>query len=280
MPDANTTGESLKRIFITGGASGLGRAIALRYAQDGYQVCIGDVNDERGQEVLAELLALGNDACYLPCNVTEMQDLEKAQTTLKERWGGIDIVVNNAGVGGTSGPIDEVSLDDWDWILDVNLKGVMRGIRAFTPLFKKQNSGYFVNIASAAGLFSPAQMGAYNAAKAGVISLSESISYELAPFNVGTTVVCPAFFQTNLMENMKFTVEGVDENISRLMSKSSVTAEDIAEDIFTAVNDKQFMVLPHKMVREQWAFKRHKPDEFAELMKFEGSKLAQKQQLE
>jgi NAD(P)-dependent dehydrogenase (short-subunit alcohol dehydrogenase family) len=278
MPDSNTTSDPLKRVFITGGASGLGRAIALRYAQEGYQVCIGDVNDERGHEVLAELLALGNDACYLPCNVTIMQDLENVQTTLTERWGGVDIVVNNAGVGGTSGPIDEVPLEDWDWVLDVNLKGVMRGVRAFTPLFKQQNSGYFVNIASAAGLFSPAYMGAYNAAKAGVISLSESSSYELAPFNIGTTVVCPAFFQTNLMENMKFTVDGVDENIGRLMAKSSVSADDIADEIFNAVNEQQFMVLPHKMVRQHWGFKRNKPEEFAEIMKVEGLKLAQKHQ--
>ena len=276
MPESNVKNNSMKRVFITGGASGLGRSIALKYAQEGYAVCIGDVNDERGQEVLSELLALGNDACYLPCDVTIMQDLENVQNTLTERWGGVDIVVNNAGVGGTSGPIDEVPLEDWDWVLDVNLKGVMRGVRAFTPLFKQQNSGYFVNIASAAGLFSPAHMGAYNAAKAGVISLSESLSYELAPFGIGTTVVCPAFFQTNLMENMKFTVEGVDENIGRLMAKSSVSAGDIADDIFNAVNEKQFMVLPHKMVREQWEFKRNDPEGFAELMRVEGLKLAKK----
>ena len=280
MPDSNVKSNSMKRVFITGGGSGLGRSIALKYAQEGYAVCIGDVNDKRGQEVLSELLALGNDACYLPCDVTVMQDLANVQTALTERWGGVDIVVNNAGVGGTSGPIDEVPLEDWDWVLDVNLKGVMRGVRAFTPLFKQQKSGYFVNIASAAGLFSPAHMGAYNAAKAGVISLSESLSYELAPFGVGTTVVCPAFFQTNLMENMKFTVDGVGDSVDRLMAKSSVSAEDIAEDIFNAVNEKQFMVLPHKMVREQWRFKLDKPEEFTELMKGEGLKLAQKHQLD
>ena len=278
MPESNVKNNSMKRVIITGGASGLGRSIALKYAQEGYAVCIVDVNDERGQEVLAELLALGNDACYLPCDVTIIQNLENVQNTLTERWGGVDIVVNNAGVGGTSGPIDEVPLEDWDWVLDVNLKGVMRGIRAFTPLFKQQKSGYFVNIASAAGLFSPAHMGAYNAAKAGVISLSESTSYELAPFNVGTTVVCPAFFQTNLMENMKFTVDGVDKNVGKLMAKSSVSAEDIADDVFNAVNEKQFMVLPHKMVCQQWIFKRNKPEEFAELMKVEGLKLAKKHQ--
>ena len=276
MPDSNTTKDSSKRVFITGGASGLGRAIALKYAREGYQVCIGDVNDERGQEVQAELKALGVDACYLRCDVTVLQDLESAQTTLTERWGGVDIVVNNAGVGGTSGPIDEVPLEDWDWVLDVNLKGVMRGIRAFTPLFKQQESGYFVNIASAAGLFSPAHMGAYNAAKAGVISLSESISYELAPYNIGTTVVCPSYFETNLLENMNFTVAGTHDKIGRIMEKSEVTAEGIAGDIFEAVNEQQFIVVPHKMVREQWEYKRENPGQFAVLMKAEGLKLAKR----
>lgn len=278
MSDSNAVSPSQKRIFITGGASGLGKAIALKYAQQGYRVCIGDVNDERGKEALGELLALGNDACYLTCNVRDMEDLEKAQIALTERWGGVDIVVNNAGVGGTSGPLDEVPQEDWDDVLDINLNGVMRGIRAFTPLFKQQKSGYFVNIASAAGLFSPAHMSAYNVAKAGVISLSESMRYELTPFNIVTTVVCPAFFQTNLLENMKFTVAGVDDKISRFMEKSDITAADIAHDIFTAVNEQQFMLMPHKMVRGQWQLKCDNPEAFAELMKVEGLKLAQKSQ--
>ena len=276
MSDSNAAPSDKKRIFITGGASGLGKAIALKYAQQGYQVCIGDVNDMRGQETLTELQAIGHEAYYLHCNVSRMEDLEAAKAKLTEYWGGVDIVVNNAGVGGTAGPVDEVPAADWDWVLDINLKGVIRGVRAFTPLFKQQQSGYFVNIASAAGLFSPPHMSGYDVAKAGVISLSESMNYELSPFNIGTTVVCPAFFQTNLLENMKSTVAGVHDHVSRFMEKSSITAEDIANDIFTAVNEKQFMVLPHKMVREQWQYKRAKPEAFDELMKTEGLKLAQK----
>ncbi len=267
-----------KRIFITGGASGLGKAIALTYAQHGYQVCIGDVNLTRGKETLTELQALGNDVCYLYCDVSHPEDLESARTTLTERWGGVDIVVNNAGVGGTAGPIEEVSLPDWDWVLDINLKGVMRGVHSFAPLFKQQGSGYFVNIASAAGLFSPSYMSGYNAAKAGVISLSESMNHELSPFNIGTTVVCPAFFETNLLENMKSTVDGVHENVTRFMQRSDISAADIASEIFTAVAEQQFMVLPHKMVQEQWQYKRTKPEEFAEMMKVEGLKLAQQRQ--
>ncbi|OED45043.1 hypothetical protein AB833_00270, partial [Chromatiales bacterium (ex Bugula neritina AB1)] len=266
--------------FIPGGASGLGKAIALHYAQQGYNVCIGDVNKERGQETLDELKAQCQDACYLPCDVTQIEDFEQAKTTLTERWGGVDIVVNNAGVGGTAGPIDDVPLADWDWVLDINLKGVMRGVRTFVPLFKQQKSGHFINIASAAGLFSPSYMSGYNAAKAGVISLSESMNHELAPYNIGTTVVCPAFFETNLLENMKSTVDGVHENVTRFMQRSDISAADIARDIFNAVNNQQFMVLPHKMVQEQWQYKRAEPEAFAEMMKVEGLKLAQKRQSE
>ena len=267
----------MKRIFITGGASGLGKAIALKYAREGYQVCIGDVNDERGQQTLNELQALGsknsNDACYLPCNVSHYEDIENICHTLTTHWGGVDIVVNNAGVGGTAGPIDEVPLADWDWVLDINLHGVIRGVRAFTPLFKQQKSGYFVNIASAAGLFGPPNMSGYAVAKAGVIALSESMQAELSAFNIGTTVVCPAFFATNLLENMKSTVDGVHEITSRRMEKSDINADDIAEMIFRAVREQAFMLQPHQIVQQQWQFKRAKPEEFAKYMRVEGQKL-------
>ncbi len=261
------------RIFITGGASGLGKALAHQYAQNGYKVCIGDINHSRGQQTLAELKTHGNDACYLPCDVAHSADLERIKATLTKRWGGVDIVVNNAGVGGTAGPVEAVTLADWDWVLNVNLKGVVRGIKAFVPLFKQQKSGHFINIASAAGLFNPAHMSSYNAAKAGVISLSESMLHELTPHNIGTTVVCPTFFTTNLLENMKSTVAGVHANVTRLMQRSDLSAADIAHTIFNAVLNEQFMVLPHKMVQEQWQYKRVKPQEFTQMMQAKGLQL-------
>ena len=267
----------MNRIFITGGASGLGKAIALKYAREGYRVCIGDINDARGQKTLNELKSSGNDACYLSCDVSRYEDLERMATTLTERWGGVDIVVNNAGVGGTAGPIDDVPLADWDWVLNINLNGVMRGVRAFTPLFKQQQSGHFVNIASAAGLFNPPNMSAYSAAKAGVISLSESMQAELSPFNIATTVVCPAFFATNLLENMKSTVAGVNERVARWMEKSEITADDIAQMIFNAVEEQTFMLQPHQTVQQQWQFKCAQPEAFAEYMKVEAQKLASPQ---
>jgi len=264
---------SNKRVFITGGASGLGKAIALKYAQQGYKVCIADLNDERGDETLELLKAFGNECFYLHCDITKFKDLESAKSILIERWQGVDIVVNNAGVAGTAGPIEDVSLSDWDWVLNINLMGVVRGCKAFTPLFKQQGSGHFVNVASAAGLMNAPQMSSYNASKAGVISLSETLKFELDADNIGVSVVCPAFFKTNLTESMKSTVAGVTQKISYVMKHAKVTADDVANDIFNAVESNNFWVLSHKPERKLWLLKRFLPMLFDRVMKKQMAKL-------
>ena len=262
-----------KRIFITGGASGLGRAIAFKYAKQGYQVCIGDVNEQRGLATIEALSALGCDAFYQTCDITQIKDLEQAKNELIARWGGVDIVVNNAGVAGTAGGIEDISLEDWHWVLNINLMGVARGCKTFTPLFKQQGSGYFVNIASAAGLINAPQMSSYNASKAGVISLSETLKFELEKFNIGISVVCPAFFKTNLTESMKSTIDGVTQKIAKIMSKSKVTADDVANDIYVSVNQKSFWVLSHKPEKKLWLLKRYVPSIFQHIMKKQLAKL-------
>lgn len=246
-----------KRVFITGGASGLGKAIAIKYAKEGYKVCIADLNDGRGQETIDELTRLGCESFYINCDVTQLDALESAKAQLVSRWGGVDIVVNNAGVAGTAGAIEDVELKDWEWVININLLGVARGCKAFTPLFKQQGNGYFVNIASAAGLINPPRMSSYNATKAAVVSLSETLNFELKKNNIGVSVICPAFFKTNLTESMKSTVEGVTQHIDKVMAKSSITSDDIAADIFDAVKTNKFMVISHKPERKMWFLKNH-----------------------
>jgi NAD(P)-dependent dehydrogenase (short-subunit alcohol dehydrogenase family) len=262
-----------KRIFITGGASGLGKAIALKYAAQGYKICIGDIHQQRAQETIAELNVLGADAFFQPCDTRQLEDLEQAKNELLVRWGGIDIVINNAGIAGTAGPIEDVPIADWQTVLDINLMGVARGCIAFTPLFKLQGFGYFVNISSAAGLMNVPQMSSYNASKAGVISLSETLKLELEKFNIGISVVCPAFFKTNLTESMKATEKGMVEKIAYIMSHSTVTADDVASDIFSAVQKKRFWVLPHKQEHKLWLLKRYFPRYFYKVIRKNMSKL-------
>lgn len=265
-----------KRIFITGGASGLGKAIAIRFAREGFNVCIGDVNDERGIETEAELKAIAPDAFYTFCDVTKLKDLESVRSALEERWGGVDIVVNNAGVAGTAGAIEDVSLADWQWVIDVNLMGVVRGCKAFTPLFKQQKSGHFVNIASAAGLLSAPMMSNYNATKAGVVSLSETLLAELCCDNITTSVVCPAFFQTNLTESMRSHIGGLHSKVNKMMSRSKITAEDVADSIFQAYMKEEFWVVTHPLERRMWYVKRFLPKGFNLIMQHQAKKLFRK----
>lgn len=247
-----------KRIFITGGASGLGLALARRYAAAGWRVCIADRNEEAGAVAAAELKEKSPDAFFLAVDVTRDQALQDAANELMARWGGVDVVVNNAGVA-QAGAIEDVTLADWQWIMDINLMGVVRGCRAFTPLFKQQRYGHFVNVASMAGLLNPPMMASYNASKAAVVALSETLEVELADYAVGVSVVCPSFFRTNLADGMRVTDPRLEAMTRKLLEKGGLSAEDVAEAIFKAVERKQFYVLPHADAFRIWMLKRLLP---------------------
>ncbi|SEN11808.1 Short-chain dehydrogenase [Stigmatella aurantiaca] len=256
-----------QRIFITGGASGLGRSLALRFARAGWKVCIGDIHEGRGAEVLAELEALGAQALSLRCDVRREEDLRAVAERLEADWGGVDVVVNNAGVA-QAGAIEDVPLDDWQWIIDINLLGVVRGCKVFTPLFKRQGGGHFVNVASIAGLLDAPMMSSYNATKAAVVSLSETLQNELHSHGISVSVVCPAFFKTNLVESMRVTHPRFQATVGKFFARAKITSEDVAEDIFTAVKKHSFFVLPHREARYIWRLKRFLPREvYAPLMR-------------
>ena len=123
---------------------------------------------------------------------------------MERRWGGLDVLVNNAGVAG-GGRLDVATLEEWQWITDINLFGAVRGTRTFVPMFKQQRSGHIVNVASLAGLVHPAGMASYNAVKAAVVALTETTGHELASYGVRASVVCPSYFRTNLMSSMRGT---------------------------------------------------------------------------
>ena len=248
----------MKRIFITGGASGLGRALAERYARAGYRVCIGDIHEERGQETLTALKAFGQAAHFIRCDVTKESDLKDAADWLLEEWGGVDIVVNNAGVA-IGGGIAEVPMSDWEWIVDINLLGVVRGCKVFTPIFQAQKSGKFVNVSSMAGLVHPPMMSAYNATKAAVVALSETLQVELERDGVAVSVVCPAFFRTNLTESFRAANADVARITDHLVNKAKRGADDIADLVFRGVENGDFHILTHADGKAAWMLKRFAP---------------------
>lgn len=248
----------MTRVFITGGASGLGRALAEAYARDGAKVCIGDINLDRCADTLAALKARGAEAHALTCNVTDEADLVAAADWLKQNWGGVDLVFNNAGVADAGG-IDEMPLADWQWMIDINLLGVVRGCKVFTPLLKAQGSGHLVNTASMAGLIHPPMMSAYNATKAAVVALSETLQAELYAHGIRVSVVCPAFFRTNLAESVRTANPDMARLTTKLINKSPIGADEIAAAVKASVARGDFHVLTHPREKRIWLFKRAVP---------------------
>lgn len=254
-----------KRVFITGGASGLGKAMALRYARKGYRVCIGDINEMRGHEVVGEITAVGGEGKFVTCDVTSEASLQAVADTLVAEWGGVDIVANNAGVA-SAGSIDTHSLEDWEWVININLLGVVRGCKVFTPIFKQQQSGHFINTASLAGVVCPPLMSSYNATKASVIALSETLHSELTNDNIGVTVACPSFFRTNLNESLRSSEPGMEKTIEKLFARAKIDADAVAEKICGAAEKGELMVLPLGEDKRLWQIKRATPMLFRKLV--------------
>jgi NAD(P)-dependent dehydrogenase (short-subunit alcohol dehydrogenase family) len=255
-----------KRIFITGGASGLGRALAERAARDGYRVLIGDLHEARLAETLRALEAIAPGVGHRAelCDVRRVEDLERMRALLESEWGGVDIVVNNAGIA-AGGPIDEVGLAEFARVVDINLMGVVRGCSVFVPLFKRQGHGQIVNTASLAGLVHVPKMTAYNTAKAGVVALSETLRMELAPHGVSVSVVCPSFFRTNLAESMVGGETQSNRMSRKLIGKAKLGADDVAARVWSGVLAKQSHILPHVEGRVVWFLKRMMPRAFLQL---------------
>ena len=243
------------RVLVTGAASGLGAALATAF-------------EARGDEVLRTDRAGGD----LALDVTSSDDWALARAHVEAIWGGLDVLVNNAGVAG-GGRLDVATLDEWQWITEVNLFGMVRGIREFVPLFKRQRSGQIVNVASLAGLVHPAGMGSYNAVKAAVVALTETAGHELASYGVSAHVVCPSYFRTNLMASMRGSDEAVGAVVSQLVERSPLTADDIAAEVLAGLDRSEEVIVPDQPARDAWALKQADRPAYDAVMRAQAAKL-------
>ncbi len=233
------------RAVVTGGASGLGAALCRALVARGDQVLSADLNlpDE-------PIDGVG----YLTLDVRSDQHWSDAVAWVDREWGGVDLLFNNAGVAG-GGRVDVAGLDEWQWITEINLFGVVRGTRAFVPMMKRQGSGTIVNTASLAGLVHPAGMGSYNAVKAAVVAFSETMGHELAEYGINVSVVCPSYFRTRLVENLQGSDVAVGSVIGALVASSSVSADDIAAAVLAGVEAGDELILPDEAARAAYGLK-------------------------
>ena len=190
-----------KTAFITGGASGIGLSMARAFGREGMNVVLADI-DEKAAAAAAERLASEQiKAVPVHCDVSERSAVRAAALEAVAAFGKVHLVCNNAGVG-AGGEIGTVPERDWDWIIDVNLKSVVYGTEVFTPLIKSHGEGgHFVNTASMAGMVSPPGMEPYCATKFAVVAMSEGWAQQLAPMNIGVSVLCPGFVKTRIHES-------------------------------------------------------------------------------
>ena len=230
------------RCLVTGGASGLGASLAAALVARGDEVLVCDVKEADAVEH------------HLHLDVRSDEDWAAAFEWVTEHWGGLDLLVNNAGVAG-GGRIDVAGMDEWEWITSINLFGVVRGCRAFAPMLKAQGSGQIVNVASLAGLVHPAGMASYNAVKAGVVALSETLGHELAGFGIGVAVVCPSYFRTNLLDSMQGVDTALTSTMERMVNDAPLGPDEIAAAVLAGLEAGDEVILPDDAARAAYALK-------------------------
>lgn len=192
-------GLSGRSALVTGAASGIGQATALALAAEGALVIVADINAEQGQAVVDQITAAGGSARYLDCDVIDEAQIESAVANVVATEGRLDVMVNNAGIGGTPAPIVKTEAEDWDRVVAINLRGVFFGIKHAARAMLQSGGGSIINISSVAGLAAAPMLGPYGAAKAGVIQLTQTAARELAERKIRVNAICPGWVETPIL---------------------------------------------------------------------------------
>lgn len=242
----------MKTVVITGGASGLGKALANNYSAQGWQVIIADINQQAGNDVIESINNHGGNALFCYCDIGKPEDFKTLADFTRQTSGKCHLLINNAGVA-SAGTLMESDENEWQRLINLDLMSCVRGSKAFIPLLKssasKSNPTSIVNIASLAGIAQMPGMITYNVVKAGVIALSESLRSELAKDHIHVAVVCPSFFKTNLTNSMISSDEATINRVNKWMEKSALTAESVASDIAKGVAQQQNIILSDKKIK-------------------------------
>jgi NAD(P)-dependent dehydrogenase (short-subunit alcohol dehydrogenase family) len=216
-----------KTAFVTGGAAGIGLALGRAFAQSGMKVMLADIEADALQAAVKSLREISPDISGTICDVADAASVERAAQASFDAFGKVHVVCNNAGVA-AGGGIDHISLDNWRWVIDVNVMGVLHGIKSFLPHIRAHGEGgHIVNTASMAGMQSEVGFSPYGASKFAVVSMSEGLSLRLKPHGIGVSVLCPSYVRTRIGESGRNRPERYGQ--SQLLDPASPAAAMVAE---------------------------------------------------
>ena len=243
-----------KVAVVTGAASGIGLGVAERLLAEGMKVVMADLEQETLEGEIARLSAAGGDVLGVRCDVRDAGEVKGLAEKTLSHYGGVHVVMNNAGVA-PIGPMLETTADDWRWVFDVNLMGVVHGVLAFGPILKEAGTGHIINTASEAGLVTNPILGMYCASKHAVVGLSESLYRELEGSGVGVHVLCPNLVKTKIFHSERNREDAPDMTPSQTAFTGSlretldamgITTEKVAGDVVDAMRHDRFWILTHE----------------------------------
>ena len=244
---------------ITGAGSGIGAAFATELARRGGRIVCSDIDETAARATADAIMSDGGSALAVRCDVTQIEDVHGLANKAQDWFDGPPtLVVNNAGVGAGGTPIGETSLDDWNWVLSINLWGPINGCHVFAPILRDARYGGIINVASAAAFGAAPGMAAYNVSKAGVLSLSETLAAELSGTGVNVTVLCPTFVKTNIVESGRITAQST-ELADRLMRWTGFSPERVARMCLDTNDRGGLYCMPQPDARIGWGIKRFTP---------------------
>ena len=251
--------------FVTGGAGGIGLSMAQAFARAGMKVMIADIETDALGTAVENLRRIAPDIEGSLCDVTDAASVERAAQATFDRFGRVHVVCNNAGVA-AGGGIDRISLDNWRWVIDVNLMGVLHGIRSFLPHIRKHGEGgHIVNTASMAGMQGGLGFSPYGASKFAVVSMSEGLHAQLKPHGIGVSVLCPSYVRTGIGDSGRNRPEryGASQPLDPASPAAAMVAEiaknlqagldpaDVAARVIEAIHDDRLYIFTHPGMRAE-----------------------------
>jgi short-subunit dehydrogenase len=253
---------------VTGAGSGIGRSFALELARRGGTVVCADIDLAAAEETVKLINGLGAKGFVFQCDVgdkAQVEQLSEQAEVLMQHP--VTLLINNAGVG-LGGKFDELSLEDWQWCMNINLWGVIHGCHYFVPKLKKLGYGAIINVASAASYTAAPEMTAYNVTKAGVLALSETLSAELRKFKIKVNVLCPTLVPTNIIKNGRIPGRYSKLADHALMNYAFTTSDSVAKLTLDRLDKGQLYTIPQIDAKSFWLMKRTSPDMYVKFLGF------------